>query len=325
MPDKIRLGILSTAGIGRKRVIPALKQAHNLEVAAVASRDLARAQAFAADLGIPRAYGSYEELLADPAIDAIYNPLPNSMHLEWSVKAAEAGKPMLCEKPLAKDAADAQAMVDAFATRGLLFAEAFMYRFHPQIERVKALIDQGELGTLQTMSAAFTFVVRQEDDIRLSQTLAGGALRDVGCYCINIQRLMTGEEPEQVQGAGRVGAASGVDEALAGVLRFPSGVVGHFDCSLRAQQTHLFDVRGTRGRILIEKAFVPAPDEPTFIRFWHGERYEEIRIPPANHYTLMGVDFAAALLENRPPRFAPGDGVANMRVIDTLLAQVNPQ
>lgn len=322
MGDKIRWGILSTANIGRKRVVPAMQQSSNGEVAAVASRSLEKAKSFAAETGIPTAYGSYEDLINDPDIDAIYNPLPNSEHVEWSIRCAEAGKPVLCEKPLARNAADAQKMVDAFVSRNILFAEAFMYRFHPRIQKVREMLTEGTLGTLQSLAAVFSFVAQNEDDIRLSQPLAGGALRDVGCYCINIIRLMSGEEPHATAAFARVGEKSQVDETLSGLLEFPSGVVGHFDCSLRAQFAHFCDIRGTHGRILLENAFVPGANEPTVIHYWHGNQYEEIAIDPANQYTLMAEDFADSVLNRRSPRFAPQDGVQNMQVIDRLLAQV---
>jgi predicted dehydrogenase len=320
MPDKVRLGILSTADIGRNRVIPALRHCRNLEVAAVASRSLDKAQAFARDMGIPKAYGSYDELLADPDIDAIYNPLPNSLHAEWSIKCAEAGKPCLCEKPLASDAPEAQTMVDAFAQRNLLFAEAFMYRFHPQTQRVREMVQSGAIGDLREISAAFSFVIQNEDDIRLSKPLAGGALMDIGCYCVNVMRLMTGEEPDEAKAIARVGQRSQVDESLAGVLSFPSGALGHFDCSFRLPFTHTYELRGTKGRILVEQAFVVPPDRQTTIRYWHNNDYEEITIPPANSYTLMAEDFADALLNNRSPKFSPQDAVRNMQALDRLYA-----
>lgn len=319
MSKQIRWGIISTANIGRKRVAPAIQKSNNGTIIAVASRDLAKAQDYAQELDIPNAYGSYEQLIADPNVDAIYNPLPNSEHAEWSIKAAEAGKPTLCEKPLAVDAAEAQTIVDAFAEREVLFAEAFMYRFHPQTQRVKALIDAGAIGTVQTISAAFTFALRNEDNIRLSKALAGGALMDVGCYCINVMRLMTGEEPEQAAAVARWGTETQVDESLAGVLRFPSGVVGHFDCGLRTHRAHTYDIRGTTGRILLEEAFVPDLESETVICFWQGEDYEEIHVPPADHYQLMAEDFADALLNKRAPHYLPQDAVANMQVIDRLL------
>jgi D-xylose 1-dehydrogenase (NADP+, D-xylono-1,5-lactone-forming) len=320
MPDKVRLGILSTADIGRGRVIPALRHCRNLEVTAVASRSLEKAQAFATDMGIPKAYGSYDELIAAPDVDAIYNPLPNSMHAEWSIKCAEAGKPTLCEKPLASDAAEAQTMVDAFARRNVLFAEAFMYRFHPQTQKVKQMLTDGAIGELHEMSAAFSFVMPSEDNIRLSKPLAGGSLMDIGCYCVNVMRLMTGEEPDDAKAIARIGKQSQVDETLSGVLSFPSGVVGHFDCSFRLQWTHMYELRGTEGRIVVEQGFVVPPNEATIIRHWRGDSYEEIKIPAANSYTLMAEDFADALLNKRPPKYLPQDGVSNMAVIDQLYA-----
>lgn len=328
MPEKIRWGIISTANIGRRRVVPAMKLANNSVVTAVASRDYARAKDFADELDIPTAYGSYEELIADPNIDAIYNPLPNSEHAEWSIKCAEAGKPTLCEKPFAKDAPEAQKMVDAFTSRGILFAEAFMYRFHPQTVRVKELVESGILGDIRIIRASFSFSIQEEDNIRLSKPLAGGALMDVGCYCLNVMRLMTGEEPTGAKAFAKIGDHSGVDEVLTGVLQFPSGAVGHFDCSLRAQHNHSYEIRGSKGRIEVEQGFVMPPDQSTKIRVWENtspgeDRYEEIVIPPTNHYTIMAEDFADALINNRPPRYAPQDGVANMRVIDMLYASLN--
>lgn len=325
MPQKIRWGVISTANIGRKRVIPAIRASRNGEVAAVASRSLEKARAFAAETGIPRAYGSYEELIADPTIDAIYNPLPNSEHAAWSIRCAEAGKPVLCEKPLARSAAEAQTMVDAFAARGLLLAEAFMYRFHPQTQQVVRMVEAGAVGDVTVVQAAFCFPVSREDDIRLSQPLAGGALMDVGCYCVSVIRLLTGAEPERVHAVAAFGARSGVDEALAGVLGFASGAVAHFDCGLRSYRTHTYEVRGTRGRILVPEGFVMDPGAGTVIRHWQGTRYDEIDIGPADHYQLMVEDFADALLAGRAPRFAPQDAVANMRVIDSLLAAARAQ
>ncbi len=320
MTRKVRWGILSTANIGLTRVVPAMQQAENCDVVAVASRSLDKAQQFAQQLNIPRAYGSYEELLADPDIDAIYNPLPNSEHALWSLRAAEAGKPMLCEKPLASNAAEAQGMVDTFKAKNILFAEAFMYRFHPQTQHVMTLLKDGAIGRLTAMYAVFTFPISSEDNIRLSAPLAGGALMDVGCYCVNVMRLMAGEEPDRVSAVAQFGERSGVDETLAGVLGFPSGAVGHFDCSLRTSFRHTYELRGTEGRITVDEAFVMSADKSTMIRQWRGGDYHEITIPPANSYTLMAEDFAEALLDNRPPRYDPQDGVNNMAVIDRLLA-----
>ncbi len=319
MSQKVRWGILSTANIGRGRVIPAIKESRNGEVVAVASRTMERAREFAAETDIPTAHGSYEELIANPNVDAIYNPLPNSQHAEWSIRCAEAGKPVLCEKPLASNAAEAQQMVDAFKSRDLLFAEAFMYRFHPQTERVMQLIAEDAIGEVKLIRAQFTFAIQSEENIRLSAELAGGALRDVGTYCINFMRLLTGQEPDAVKAMARFGKTTGVDETLTGLLSFPSGVLGHFDCGLRSYRTHQCEITGSSGRILIDEAFVASPERGTMVRVWQDDVYAEVHVPAANHYTLMVEDFADALLNKRAPRFDPQDGVANMQVIDRLL------
>lgn len=322
MVDKVRWGVISTANIGQGRVIPAIQDSSNGVVAAVASRNREQARAFASEMGIDRAYGSYEELLADPELDAIYIPLPNSLHAEWSIKCAEAGKPTLCEKPLASDAAEAQTMVDAFAERGILFAEAFMYRFHPQTQKVKALVDSGAIGQITVMTAAFSFAVGDEANIRLSKPLAGGSVMDVGCYCINVMRLMTGEEPHSAHAYARIGEQTQVDETMAGILEFPSGAIGHFDSSLRSGGAHTYEIRGTEGRIRVPAGFVMAADQETSIEMWQGSAHSKITIPPANSYTIMVEDFADALINSRPPNYAPQDGVDNMKVIDRLYASL---
>jgi xylose dehydrogenase (NAD/NADP) len=320
MADKIRWGVISTANIGKWRVIPAIQASRNGEVRAVASRTLEKATAFAEELSIPKAYGSYEELIADPDIDAIYNPLPNHLHAEWSIRCAEAGKPTLCEKPLAVDATQAQTLVDAFDPRGVLFAEAFMYRFHPRTQRVRQMVAGGAVGEVRLMRASFSFRVRSEDNIRLRKDMAGGALMDVGCYCVNVMRFMTGEEPGRVSAIARFGPVTGVDEWLVGALSFPSGALGHFDCGLRAHRAEGYEIRGTEGSIVVEKSFVVERDAESTIQYWHGDEYEEITIPPVDQYQLMVEDFADALKEGRAPAFPPQDAVRNMAVIDRLLA-----
>ncbi len=319
MPDKIRWGILSTARIGR-RVIPAIQASRNGEVAAVCSRSLERAQAWAAAHEIPRAYGSYEALLADGDIDAIYNPLPNSMHAEWSIKCAEAGLPTLSEKPFASDAPEAQSIVDAFEKHNLLLAEAFMYRFHPQHAKAQEILASGGIGELQIINSSFTFPITDEANIRLSKALAGGALMDVGCYCVNLMRFMTGEEPERVTAAARIGERTGVDETLVGTLEFPAGVIGHFDCGLRAHGQHTYTLKGAEGMITTPQSFVIDKAVDGIVRHWQGDSCTEHVIPAVDQYRLMVEDFADALLDGRPPRFAPSDAVNNMIVVDRLLA-----
>lgn len=316
MATKIRWGILSTAAIGRKRVIPAIQRSTNGMAAAVASRELSKAQTFAQEMKIPQAYARYEELLNDPNIDAVYIPLPNSDHAEWALRCAEVGKPVLCEKPLAGDAAQAQVMADTFALRKISLAEAFMYRFHPQTERVKEIIATGILGTIQSINASFSFRVQDEQNIRLSQSLGGGALMDVGCYCVNVMRYMFGEEPIEAKALGRFRE---VDERLVGLLGFPSGGLGHFECSLRSYRNQRYEIVGSAGRLSVDEAFNPDHNRPSIIHLWHGDTYQRIEIPPADAYQLMVEEFANGLLNGKAPRFAPQDAVYNLQVTDWLL------
>ncbi len=235
---------------------------------------------------------------------------------------------MLCEKPLASDAAEAQQMVDAFQQRDVLLAEAFMYRFHPQIDRLKQMIADGAVGQMQVMQGVFSFAISDETNVRLNKELIGGALMDVGCYPVSLIRYVSGEEPSEVSAMANFGAQSGVDETLVGLLRFPGGVLAHFDCSLRAETANTFEVRGSTGRILLERAYTPFRPDPNVastIRYWHGGDYEEIVIPPTDPYTLMAEDFADALLNQRPPRFSIADSIAQMRTLDQLYAAAGRQ
>lgn len=317
----IRWGILSTADIALKQVGPAIQASHNGELAAVASRDADKAKAFAEALGIPRAHDSYEALLVDPEIDAIYNPLPVSHHCAWSIKAAEAGKPVLCEKPFAKNAAEAREMAAAFRERGIPLAEAFMYRFHPMTRRVKAMVTSGELGKIVAIRATFN-VKSTPPNIRLQRGTGGGAMRDVGCYCVNLMRHFTGEEPVDLAATGTFGGEDGVDETVAGSLGFPSGAVGSFCCSVGAAFDCSYEIFGTEARVIVDKGTVPGPNDAVVIKLWKAWQVEEIAIPAANHYQLMVEDFADALLNERPVKFAPGDAVANMEVIDRILTVI---
>lgn len=321
MSDRIRWGILSTANIGR-RVIPAIHASSNGQVAAVGSRSVSSGYRFAAEQIIPIVYGSYEELINSAEVDAIYNPLPNSLHAEWSIRCAQAGKATLCEKPFASNAPEAQSIVDAFADADVLLAEAFMYRFHPQHAKVKEILAAGGIGTLQIIQSSFTFAIRDADNIRLSKALAGGGLMDVGCYCINLMRFITGEEPTSVTAAGRIGSQTGVDEALAGTLTFPSGVIGHFDCGLRAYRQQFYTLKGTEGMLVVPSSFTPDKSASTTIQHWQGDSCTEYQIDPINQYQLMVEDFADALQNGRAPRFAADDAVRNMEIIDQMLAQV---
>ncbi|MBV6522162.1 MAG: Inositol 2-dehydrogenase/D-chiro-inositol 3-dehydrogenase [Gemmatimonadaceae bacterium] len=238
---QIRWGVLSTANIGRHRVNPAIQSSRNGTLCAVASRDAGRARDFARDMRIPRHYGSYDALLADTDIDAVYIPLPNSMHRDWSRRAAEHGKHVLCEKPLALNAAECREMRVAASSNGTLLMEAFMYRFHPRSERLVHIARSGALGELRAIRSAFTFQLTRPGNIRLVPELGGGALMDVGCYCVNASRTIAGCEPLSVQAVATWGP-TGVDMELTGMLVFPGGLVSHFDCSLTGDRREVVEV-----------------------------------------------------------------------------------
>lgn len=325
MSSSLRWGILSTAAIARNAMIPAIQKSSNGTVVAIASRDTERASATASALGIARSYGTYEELLADPEVDAVYNPLPASMHAEWTVKAAQAGKHVLCEKPLAPSAADARRMTEACLRHKRVLMEAFMYRFHPLTRRVVQMVAEGGVGTLKSVRASFSAPVRGDDDIRFKPELGGGAMLDVGCYCVNLIRLIAGEEPCAVSGAAHFGP-SGVDETAVGTLAFPSGVMGHFGCSFRTQFDSSYDIVGTAGRILVDfGGMCHWPGAEFTIKHWTGDAYNEIVIAPANHYTLIAEEFAEAVLSGRQPVNGPEDSVRNLDVIDAVLASARAQ
>lgn len=311
---RVRWGILSTARIGVRRLIPALRRSQTGTAVAIASRDGARAREMAAKFDIPRAHGSYETLLADPDVDAVYNPLPNSLHLEWTVRAAEAGKHILCEKPLALNAAQAQAMVDACRRAGVLLQEAFMYRFHPQTEELRRRVTSGAIGSPWLVRSAFTFNVASDDDIRLNAALGGGGLLDVGCYAVSIARLLLGE-PQS--GWASAAFERGVDVRLAGMLRF-SSAAALVDCGLRAPYRQFCEVVGTDGTVTLPRPFQPEED-PAVLIMRTGAQEEKVEIPGTNQYTLMLDHMGACILEGRPPQFPPEDAVANVRVLDALM------
>jgi len=315
MAQTVRWGIISTARIGQ-RVIPAIQSTHNGAVVAIASRSLRQAQEFAAQMGIPRAYGSYEELLADPEVDAIYNPLPNSLHKEWTIRAAEHGKHVLCEKPLALNASECDEMIRACEAHGVRFMEAFMYRFHPQMVRVREMVASGAIGPLQLIRASFSFTLTDPRNIRLQRDLGGGALMDVGCYCVNFSRLMTGAEPVEVQAAAYFGPQSQVDETLTGILRFPAGI-SLIDCSFRMPFRQFCELVGQEGIIQVPAPWLPGTAD-TSILVRRGDETETLTIPGANHYQLMVEHFNECILTGQELRFPASDGRKNMSVLDAL-------
>lgn len=315
--SRIRWGILGTATIARAALIPALQASRNAEVVALASRDTERAFGIATRFGIPSSYGSYDALLADPAVDAVYVPLPNALHAPWTLRAIAAGKHVLCEKPLGVSAAECLSMAEAAGAQGVKLMEAFMYRFHPQIDALVTLIDEGAIGELRHMHASFTFRLARPDNIRLQPELGGGALMDVGCYCVNLFRTVMGEEP--LEGSAMAHwHPNGVDEQLSGTLRFANGVMAQFDCGLNMARRETFLAAGAEGVIELPRAFLPV-EQPTTILLRRG--YSE-----ADHRTIAGVDayrlmvehFSECIFTDTAPLFDAHEAAQNMRVIESL-------
>jgi len=323
MSGDVRWGVLSTAKIGIDKVIPATAAADRCEVVAIASRDLERARAAASELGIARAFGSYEDLLADPDVDAVYNPLPNNLHAEWTIAAARAGKHVLCEKPLATTSADAERMIQACEAEGVLLMEAFMYRLHPTWEAVTSLVASGRIGELKTVQSWFSYFNDDPGDIRNLVETGGGALYDIGCYCVNLSRMLFGAEPERVGGSVLRDPVMGIDVLTSGILDF-GDVVATFTCSTRAEPDQRVHIYGTDGRISIEIPFNIPPDRPTRVFVTAGgdppvrPETEVLTFDPANEYTIQAERFAAAVLDGGQVPIPPSDAVGNLRVIEEL-------
>lgn len=313
---KVRWGVISTANIARVAVIPAIQASRNGEIVGVASRDKQKAREFADKLNIPASYGTYEELVSAEDIEAVYIPLPNSMHREYAIKAAQEHKHILCEKPLAMNAAECIEMQDAARRNGVKLMEAFMYRFHPQLKQVIEFIQGGAIGTMQFIHAVFTFNVTNPVNIRLQPQLGGGALMDVGCYCVNSSRTLAGQEPVEVQAFGKWGS-TGVDEQMAGSLRFANGLLAQFDCGLKMQRRESYQIVGTEGMLDIPVAFLPGTQD-TIIRHRRGREETVHSIPGDDEYRLMVEHFADSILHDLPPRYLPAEAAANMRVMEAL-------
>ena len=309
-----RWGILGTASIAETLVAAMGRSPGNI-AQAVASRTPERARAWAARMGIPDAYGSYDALLAAGGFDAIYVPLPNALHADWTIRALEAGYPVLCEKPLALRSEEARAVAAAAARTGLPVAEGFMYRFHPQIARVLELLDDGVVGRLVSIDSRFTFFEDDRSTVVASAALGGGALMDVGCYCVNLSRLLARAEPVRC-----VALQTGetVDDTMMGVLEFPGGVLARFEASIARGEDHRAEIHGTEGSLILPNPWVPGTRETRIILRRWGSPDEVFVVPGADTWRLEIEDFAAAVTAGRPPRWPLEDSVANMAVIDAL-------
>jgi predicted dehydrogenase len=324
-PSVLRIGILSTADIARRKVVPGMRTASRVEVAAIASRDAMTAQIVAGELRIPRSHGSYEALLADPDVDAVYIPLPNHLHMEWTIKAAEAGKHVLCEKPLALTSADAQAMVDACAAHGVSFMEAFMYRLHPSWIAVRELVASGRIGRLRAVQSWFSYFNDDPLNIRNIAAAGGGALMDIGCYNINLSRMLFGAEPGRIEASITRDPELGVDILTSALMEFPDGGIATFTCSTRAEDDQRVHIYGTEGRISIGIPFNIPPDRPTEVYVAAGgdppvsPLVETLTFETADPYGCEAQAFAEAILDALPVPTPPEDGVANMRVIERII------
>lgn len=340
MSTKLRWGILGTGNIAGQFCAGMAESTRGV-AAAVGSRDLTTARAFAQTYGIPRAFGSYEELIAAEEVDAVYLTLPNSLHCRWTVAALQAGKHVLCEKPIATTAAEAEAMFDAAGRAERVLVEAFMYRSHPLTLAVEKAVRAGAIGELRLIRTSFCFrTLRIAGNIRFDRELAGGALMDVGCYCVNFSRLFAGAEPSIIRATGKM-HESGVDELAAGVMLFPSGVAAHFACGMRVQADNTAHLCGSEGFIEIPIPWKPPAREAV----WRIGRAAPPRMdamgnptpepaptpPPAQRFTvdaekslyaLEADDFAETVLYQRPPRLDRLDAVGNMRVLDEMRLQV---
>jgi D-xylose 1-dehydrogenase (NADP+, D-xylono-1,5-lactone-forming) len=305
-------GIISTAHINRL-VLAGARESDRVEVVAVASRDQARAEAYAREHGIERAFGSYEALLADPDIDAVYISLPNSLHVEWSIRALEAGKHVLCEKPLDRRPDEVERAFEAAARSGRILMEAFMYRHNPQTAKLRELVGAGAIGQLGVVRSAFSFSLGDPDNVRLAADLDGGALMDVGCYCVSGSRLLGGE-PERVYGE-QVTGESGVDVLFSGTMRFPEGVAAHFDCGFVLPGRDELEVVGSEGSLFL--------DDP-----WHARRpvielrresgVEEIALEHVDSYRLELENLSDAIHGEAEPLLGRDDAVGQARTIDAL-------
>jgi predicted dehydrogenase len=322
MANKVRWGILSTAAIGVKKVIPGMQQGKMTEVTAIASRDRRKAEESARKLGIRTAYGSYEELLADPQIEAIYNPLPNQLHVPWSIKAAEAGKHVLCEKPLSLTVAEAKTLLAVRDRTGLKIGEAFMVRTHPQWLRVRELVASGRIGSLRSVVGFFSYFNRDATNIRNNPDYGGGGLMDIGCYPINTSRFVFDEEPSRVSGTIEKDPEMKIDRLTSAILDFPSGQ-SIFTCSTQLVSYQRMQFLGTKGRIEIEIPFNAPIDRPGRIfiddgRDVFGGGITTETFPICDQYTIQADAFSRAVREGTEVPVPLEDAIKNMAVIEAI-------
>jgi predicted dehydrogenase len=323
MSDKVKWGILGAASIARRRVVPAMKNCELAEVAAVASRSLAKSQEFAKGLGIPKAYGSYEELIDDPDIEVIYNPLPNHLHVEWSIRAASRGKHVLCEKPIARNVAEARRLLQARDDYGVKIGEAFMVRTHPQWLRTQELIRGGKIGKLRSIVSSFSYFNIEPENVRNSTDFAGGALMDIGCYPVKLSRFIFGEEPRRVLACIERDPSFGTDRLTSAILEFNEGQ-SIFTCSTQLVYYQRMQFLGTEARLDVEVPFNAPTDNPCRLilddgkNLYAGSSQQVELIPVCNQFTIQGDLFSKAVRGEGEVPNPMEEAVANTAVLEGL-------
>jgi predicted dehydrogenase len=320
--EPVRFGVISTAKIGLEWVIPAMLEGEHVKIEAIASRDLAKAKAAAERFGIPKAYGSYEELLADPEIEAVYNPLPNHLHVPISIEAAKANKHVLCEKPIALDATEAASLIAARDARGVIMAEAFMVRHHPQWQKARDLVRSGRIGDLRVVQASFSYMNVDPDNVRNKADIGGGGVYDIGCYPIVTSRYIFGVEPVRAIGLIERDPHFHTDRLSSAILHFPEGQA-QFVCSTQLAPQQRVQIIGASGRIVLDTPFTPRPGEPSRVLLDDGSSRgsawtEEFTFEGINQYTLQGDHFAKVVRGEATLEFPLEDAVSNMAVIDAI-------
>ena len=316
---KVRWGVLSTAKIAREKVIPAMQKGEYCEISAIASRNLKLAEKTAKELKIAKAYGSYAELLDDPDIEAIYNPLPNHLHVSWSIKSLRAGKHVLCEKPIAWSSNEAKKLVAAFKKNPhLKIMEAFMYRFHPQWQFAKQLVEQGKIRRLRTIHSFFSYFNDEAENIRNIKKMGGGGLMDIGCYCISLSRFVFNNEPQQVCGIMEFDPQFKTDRLTSGVLDFGNGTAT-FTCSTQLSGYQRVNIFGTDGRIEIVIPFNAPEHKPCKIFHQYDEEVEEILFNTCNQYTIQGDLFSQAVINDIAVPTPIEDAVKNMEIVEAII------
>lgn len=316
MANKVlKWGLLSTARINRA-LIPPLRASNRNQLAAVASRTQESADRYAREWKIARAHGSYEALLADPEIDVVYNPLPNHLHAEWTIRAVEAGKHVLCEKPLALNVEEVDAIQSATRKHGRVVTEAFMYRHHPQTLQVEEMVKNGSIGTIRLIRGSFTYVLSREGDVRLDPAMGGGSIWDVGCYPISYARTIVGTNPLDVFGW-QVTGPTGIDETFVGQMRFEKDILAQFDSSFVTPFHTFMEIVGSEATLNIPRAFKPGTDEKIYLT--HGDKTEAIKIKGQELYIGEVEDMADAVLLGQPPRISLDDSRGNVAILSAFV------